>query len=413
MSDLFWPGDERAGSLMSSARLLAAMTSVEAAWLEALVDTGVAPVSARHPLSELVGDADLDALARGAEAAGNPVLGLVELLRSRVGAPDAASWLHRGLTSQDVLDTALVLTLVEVLDELLGQLSRQAVVLGELVRAHRASAMVGRTLTQHAVPITFGLKASTWLSGVLDAADAITAVRARAATQLGGAAGTLAAPAELARVSGRDDPPGTAWRLVEQTALAIGLAPRTPWHTNRSWVSAAGDALVGCTDAWGHLAADVATLSRPEIAELAEGSPAGGPPRGGSSTMPGKRNPILAVLVRRAALTGPPLAATLHLAAATTVDERPDGAWHAEWAALRDLARRTVVAGSQTTELLAGLQIDSDRMRATLEGLGQVAEQQSMAKVAGGEPRGDYLGAAQLLIDRVLDRSRAFTAGAP
>lgn len=411
MSDLFWPGDERAGSLMSQPALLEAMATVEAAWLAALVDSGLAPGSARHPLTGLVGEPDLDGLARGAEAAGNPVLGLVELLRARVDAPDPASWLHRGLTSQDVLDTALVLTLVDVLDELLRQLRRQAVVLAELVQTHRGSAMTGRTLTQHAVPITFGLKAAAWLGGVLDAADAVQAVRAGAAAQVGGAAGTLAAAGELARLAGHHDPAGTAWDLVERTADSLGLAAKPPWHTNRSWVTSVGDALVGCTDAWGHLAADVATLSRPEIAELAEGSSATGAARGGSSTMPGKRNPVLAVLVRRAALAGPSLAATLHLAAATTVDERPDGAWHVEWAPLRDLARRTVVAGSQSTELLTGLEVDSERMRARLEDLGPISEQQSMADVAGGKPSGDYLGATELLIDAVLERTRTLTSG--
>ena len=408
MSDLFWPGDERAGALMSELALLEAMVTVEAIWLGALVDAELAPEAARHPVRGLVGAADVDALARGSEAAGNPVLGLVELLRSRLDAPEPVRWLHRGLTSQDVLDTALVLTLVEVLEDLLGQLRRQVVSLVELVRTHADTAMIGRTLTQHAVPVTFGLKAATWLTGVLDAAEAVAAVRSRAAVQIGGAAGTLAATTELARLTGHDDPPGTAWRLLEQVAAGLGLAARTPWHTNRSWVTAAGDALVTCTDAWGHLADDVSTLSRPEIAELAEGRSATGVARGGSSTMPGKRNPTLAVLIRRAALAAPSLAATLHLAAANALDERPDGAWHAEWATLRDLARRTAVAGSQATELLDGLQVDPDRMRATLKAVGAISEQQSMAEVAGGPSTGDYLGATALVVESVLARATHF-----
>ena len=147
-------------------------------------------------------------------------------------------------------------------------------------------------------------------------------------------------------------------------------------------ITAAGDALVGCTDAYGRIAADVATLSRPEIAELAEGS------GGGSSTMPQKNNPVLSVLIRRAALTGPPLASTLHLAAATNVDERPDGSWHAEWATLRDLARRTVVAASQASELITGLVVDEDRMAANLAAAAGIdAEQQAMADLVA-ERRG-------------------------
>ena len=407
MSDLFWPGDERAGTLVTELALLEAMEAVESAWLAALVSTGLAPETARHPVHQLVSAADIDALARGAESAGNPVLGLVTLLRERLGDTDAARWLHRGLTSQDVLDTALVLTLRDVLDELSRQLRHQVDLLTSLVRAHRDSRQIGRTLTQHAVPITFGLKASAWLTGVLDSAARVAAVRSAQTVQLGGAAGTLAASVELARLRSDREPTAVAWQLVRATADSLGLAPGLPWQTTRGPVTSVGDALVTCTDAWGHVAADVSTLCRPEIAELAEGR------GGGSSTMPGKRNPTLSILIRRAALSGPPLAATLHLAAATTVDERSDGAWHAEWATLRDLARRTVVAGRQTTELLSELRVDADRMRATLDPVGVPGEQQSMAELAGGVPDGSYLGATASMIDTVLERAEAFHSGAP
>jgi 3-carboxy-cis,cis-muconate cycloisomerase len=403
VSDLFWPGDERAGDLMSDQALLAAMTAVEDAWLAGLVDGGVAPADARRSVRELVGPDDVDGLARGAESGGNPVLGLVALLRDRLGEGDAARWLHRGLTSQDVLDTALVLTVRDALDQVGADLRAQVGRLSDLTSTHRDTAMVGRTLTQHAVPITFGLKAATWLTGVVEAAEGVRAVRGRLAVQIGGAAGTLAAASELARLQGLADPPAAAVALVQVTAAALNLPARTPWHTTRGPVTAIGDALVTCTDAWGHLATDVATLSRPEIGELAEGR------GGGSSTMPQKQNPVLSVLIRRAALTNPPLAATLHLAAASSGDERPDGAWHAEWATLRDLTRRTVVAGRQTTDLLTELRVDADRMQATLSAAdGAYAEQRSMASLAGGEPAGDYRGTADLIIDATLARARTF-----
>ena len=125
--------------------------------------------------------------------------------------------------------------------------------------------------------------------------------------------------------------------------------------------------------------------------------------------MPHKRNPALSVLIRRAALAGPPLASTLHLASAATVDERPDGAWHLEWAALRDLGRRTVVAASQTTDLVTGLRVDAARMRATLDAaVGVDAEQRSMADLVGGAPAGDYRGATDEIIDATLARARAY-----
>ncbi len=406
MSDLFWPGDERAGALLGGAELLRAMEAVEAAWLEALVVGGIAPVGARHPVRGLVGADDVDAVARAAEAGGNPVIPLVGLLRDRLPA-ESARWLHRGLTSQDVLDTALVLLLRDVLDRLDTELRRQVRALLRLTTAYAETVEVGRTLTQHAVPITFGLKTAGWLTGVLDAVVALERAREGLAAQLGGAAGTAAATVELARLQGRSEPIEVAWQLIETTATALGLLARAQWHTTRAPLTTVADALVTCTDAYGHLAADVTTLSRPEIGELAEGS------GGGSSTMPHKRNPALSVLIRRAALAGPGLAATVHLAAATTVDERPDGAWHAEWAALRDLGRRTVVAASQTSDLLADLRVDTERMAAHLDrATGIDAEQRSMAALIGTEPSAGYLGATPRWIAAAVHRGEAYLAAA-
>ena len=169
------------------------------------------------------------------------------------------------------------------------------------------------------------------------------------------------------------------------------------------------DALVTATDTWGHVANDVLLLTRPELAELAEPAVEG---RGGSSTMPQKANPVLSVLVRRAALSAPGLAAQLHLAAAGAVDERPDGAWHTEWATVRTLLRQTLVAASQTTELLAGLKVHSDRMAATLAAARDAvrAEQRSMADLAGTTATGDYLGAADAFLEAPLARAAGVLA---
>ena len=148
------------------------------------------------------------------------------------------------------------------------------------------------------------------------------------------------------------------------------------------------------------------TLSRPEIGELAEGT------GGGSSTMPHKANPVLATLIRRTALSNPGLAATLHVAAADAGDERPAGAWHAEWDTLRTLLRRTVVAAGQTTELVAGLEVHPDRMAATLDAARDAvrSEQRAMADLAGRAPRGDYLGAADAFIEAPLARAAGVLA---
>ncbi|MDQ6895701.1 MAG: lyase family protein [Actinomycetota bacterium] len=408
MSDLFWPGDERAGSLMTQQALLDAMVAVEEGWLAALVSAGVAPPSAEADLKELVTGADIEAVATGAEGGGTPVIPLLRLLRQRIRPvnEDAATWLHRGLTSQDVVDTALMLCVRDVLDRVDDELATQVSTLTELADVHRGSLMVGRTLTQHAVPITFGLKASGWLDGILDAAAAVWSVRARLAVQAGGAAGTLAAAADLALVGGSADPVAVAEGLVATLAAGLDLEGRTSWHTSRGAVTRVGDALVSCTDAWGRVAADVTTLSRPEIGELGEPVAAG---RGGSSTMPQKRNPVLSVLVRRAAIAAPGLGSTLHTASALAVDERPDGAWHAEWATLRTLSRYAVVAADQTTELLTGLRVGSARMRdrVTAEAESLLAERRSVSGPGADLDPATYLGVTGATIDAA--RARAAT----
>jgi 3-carboxy-cis,cis-muconate cycloisomerase len=387
------------------------MIRVEQAWLTGLATAGIAPLSDPHDLAGLVEESDLPVIAHDAEAGGNPVIPLVALLRERMADanPEASRWLHRGLTSQDVLDTAIQLCARDTLDRLALELKSQTDALAGLAVAHEDAVMAGRTLTQYAVPTTFGLKCAGWLSGLLDARDDLDRVRAGMPAQLGGAAGSLAAVVELATLAGLAEPETCAMSIADGVAEDLGLRARAPWHTARGPVTRLGDVLVTCTDAWGRIANDVLVLARPEIAELAEPAPDG---RGGSSTMPQKRNPVLSVLIRRAALSTPPLASTLHLAAAEAVDERPDGGWHLEWSALRTLARTALVAGSQTTELLHGLDVDTARMRLTAEAAADVllSEQRSMATLFDTEPTAagpdDYLGASTALIDSVIDRAR-------
>lgn len=406
MTNLLWPGDQRAGELMSDMTLLAAMVAVESAWLNALAAEGLAPGEcAAADLHRSVAPQDVDVLAISAEGGGNPVIPLVELLRERA-APQVGRWIHRGLTSQDVLDTGFMLATRAVVDELMSQLAEQVSTLTALATAHRGTQMVARTLTQHAAPTTFGAKVATWLNGVVDAYQHLAALSTP--VQVGGAGGTLAAATELAiltenHVNAVEVPA----KLAQTVAATLGLAIRMPWHTTRTPVTAAGDALVGCTDAWGRIASDVVTLVRPEIAEL--GEPARGD-RGGSSSMPHKHNPVLSILIRRAAIAAPPLGATLHSAAALANDERPDGSWHAEWDTLRTLARRTVVAGAQCSELLAGLQVHPERMAENLAialaSNGVLGEQRVIADLAGKDPSANYFGAVNMLIAESLDRAK-------
>jgi 3-carboxy-cis,cis-muconate cycloisomerase len=299
------------------------------------------------------------------------------------------------------VDTGLMLAVRAAADDLTTQLAQQISTLSELVTRHRATPMVARTLTQHAAPTTFGAKATAWLNATVDAFERVAALTTP--IQIGGAAGTLAATTELATLlTGTTDPAGVALQLVHATATALGLAERPAWHTARAPVTAAADVFVGCTDCWGRIASDVVTLARPEIAELGEPTVAG---RGGSSSMPHKRNPVLSILIRRAAIAAPSLAATLHTAAALTDDERPDGAWHAEWDTLRTLARRTLVAASHSGELLAGLTVHSQRMAENLAATDVLGEQRAIADLVGRQASATYVGAADRLIDASLSRA--------
>lgn len=352
---LLRPGAHRAVGIADDTAVLAALLRVETAWARALVAAGVATDAEAAKVAEAAAglDVDLSALAVAAEAAGNPVVRLVELLRDAAG--DASGAVHRGLTSQDVVDTALVLLARDAVGRVRADLVATGDALATLARTHRDDVAVARTLTQWAVPTTFGLRAAQWLAGVGDAVSALDGLVFP--VQYGGAVGTRALLGHLAG-------PGAA---AASSALAemLGLTdPGLPWHTRRRALTRIGDALTTATDALGVLAADVLMLGRPEVAEVREGAVAG---RGGSSTMPHKQNPVLSVLVHSAAQQAPSMAAQLHLSAAGAVDERPDGAWHAEWPVLTRLLELAVTAASQAAELVAGLQVDTVAMAARVD----------------------------------------------
>jgi 3-carboxy-cis,cis-muconate cycloisomerase len=394
VSALLWPGDHRAGDAMTDVAFLHAMTRVEQAWLRALAESGIAPSAVSIEVSAT--DADVEEIANAAEQQGNPAIPLVALLRQRLdsaGHHDAAAWLHRGLTSQDVIDTAMMICARDAVVRIDAELAGQVQVLATLVEQHRSTVMVARTITQPAVPTTFGAKAATWLHAALDAADAFAALRFP--LQLGGAAGTLAGLVELGGLE-------RTRRCRDLLGRELNLPVVSPWHTRRTAITRIGDAAVTATDAWGRIANDVLVLGRPEIGELAEGV------GGGSSTMPNKSNPVMSVLIRRAALAAPQLAATLHLAAAEQVDERADGAWHVEWQTLALLLRRTLIAAGQTTSLLTGLRVDGEQMARRLTQLSHDvhAEQRALADLAGRRPATTYDGIIADLVDEALARAR-------
>jgi 3-carboxy-cis,cis-muconate cycloisomerase len=340
---------------------------------------------------------DVEGLVDAAEAAGNPVVPFVAALRREVADEAAAAQLHRGLTSQDVLDSALMLLARDALVRTGADLVAMGARLAELAADHGTTVMAGRTLTQHAVPVTFGLVCAQWLTGVQDALDEVDATSSGLPVQCGGAAGTLSLAADVLPDAGA---------AAQALAGALDLvAPALPWHTRRRPVTRLGDCLVGVVDSVAPVAGQVALLSRPEIGELSEGQ---APGQGGSSTMPHKHNPVLSVLVLATALQAPLLGAQLHVAAAQAVDQRPDGAWHAEWPSLARLLRLTVTATSQMRQLLDGLQVHpevmSSRARTAVGEL--LAERDGAGVVAADADPASYLGLNDIFIDSALDRWR-------
>jgi 3-carboxy-cis,cis-muconate cycloisomerase len=383
-----------------------------AAWLRALVDAEAALARAQARLGVIpdgVADAitgaeiDLEDLAVRARGAGNPVVPLVADLRAVAG-----EHVHHGATSQDIMDTAAMLVADRTRRIIRADLDRTLDGLATLARSHRDTPMAGRTFGQQAVPTTFGLRAAGWLTAVAQAREALAAVRLPA--QLGGAAGTLAAYGTL--------------RLAPVFAEETGLAEAVlPWHTLRTPVAALGGALALVAGALGKFATDVVLLAQTEVGEVAE--PAA-PGRGGSSAMPHKRNPVLATMIRSAALRVPAYAQILFAAQAAAL-ERPAGEWHAEWLPLNDALRLTGGAAETAAELAGGLEVFPDRMRANLRD--ELLSEHVAAKLAergeDGDPRervaealregrplsdlvpgvdpADVVGRAPELVDRALE----------
>ncbi|AXG81980.1 3-carboxy-cis,cis-muconate cycloisomerase [Streptomyces paludis] len=342
---------------------LQAMLDAEAALSRAQARLGTVPASAARVITEAAraDRIDLAALARQARESANPVVPLVREFTALVAArdPAAAPYVHRGSTSQDILDTATVLVVGRALRLIRADLERVEEALAALAREHRDTLIAGRTLALHAVPTTFGLKAAGWRHLVLDAVGRLDALSADGLpVQLGGAAGTLAGYLVNAPDA---DPAGYAVELTDAFAEELGLsAPLVPWHTLRTPVVDAATAAAFLCGALGKIAVDVLSLTRTEVAEVHE--PATGA-RGVSSAMPHKRNPVLATAIRSAALQAPQLAATV-LGCLLSEDERSAGAWHAEWEPLRALLRLAGGAAHQAGPLVSQLSLDPGRMRA-------------------------------------------------
>ena len=387
---------------------LQAMLDAEAGLARALERAGLAPAGAGEAVTAAARADNFDPNELGGFAAltGNPVPGLARALARRV--PQAAvSAVHRGATSQDIVDTAVMLLAKRAIDVMQADLARAADAAAGLAAAHRTSIMIGRTLLQQAVPVTFGLVAAGWLTSVDEARGGLDSVGPRLAVQFGGAAGTLASLGEAGQ--------RVAALLAGELDLAV---PVLPWHTDRLRILDLGAALARVAGALGKIARDVTLLAQSEVGEVSEGGPeqargtapqagAASPRRGGSSAMPHKRNPVAAIAILGCTRQVPGLLATLAMATEQEL-QRAAGAWHAEWEPLTALLRLTGSASSWAAELLPGLAVDTSRMAANLAATKGLPLAEHVSSLLAG-----VLGAAQAH-DLVAEASaRAVAAGLP
>ena len=341
-----------AAAALTDEAWLRTLLEVEAALARAAARVGLVPATAADAVTAACGDPsrlDLATVVARAADAGNPVPPLVRALQDAVGPRDSVA-VHVGATSQDLLDTALVLLARRGLEAVDADLTAAAATAAGLAAAHRDDVVMGRTLMQQALPTTFGLKAAGWVSGLDGARVRLAEVRAALPVQYGGAVGTLAGTGGA----------GVALRasLAEELGLATGPVA---WHTVRLPVADLAGLLGATAGVLATVALDVLLLAQSEVGEAAEVSDV----RGGSSAMPHKQNPVAAISARACARRAPGLVATL-LAAMEQENERAAGAWQSEWPTLTELLRSVGSAASWLAESLATLRPDRERMAATV-----------------------------------------------
>jgi 3-carboxy-cis,cis-muconate cycloisomerase len=332
------------------------MLDFEAALARAEAATGVIPASAAAPITQAckAGAFDLAALAEAATRSGNLAIPLVKALTANVAKADseAARYVHWGATSQDVIDTATMLTLRAGIDALLADIGRAVVGFAALARQHRNTPVVARTWLQHALPMPFGLKLAEYAAALHRSRGRLQRLRRESlALQFGGAAGTLAALGDKGLL--------VAEKLAQELDLPL---PDAPWHTHRDRIAEAASVLAILAGTCGKIARDVQLMMQTDVAEAFEPSGEG---RGGSSTMPHKRNPVAAATALGAAIMAPNLAATI-FAAQIQDHERSAGPWHAEWPTLPSLLLVTSGALSGIVDIAEGLEVDAARMRINL-----------------------------------------------
>jgi 3-carboxy-cis,cis-muconate cycloisomerase len=340
-------------SVFSDRARLRAMLRMEAALARAQAGLGLVP-DTLAPAIEAISpdDLDLEALGHGTALAGVPAIPFVKAVQARL-PPALEPSLHKGATTQDVVDTALVLQMREAFDLIEAELIAILEGLSRLAAEHRDTPCAGRTYGQHAAPITFGFKVAVWLTGVGETAAQLPWLRQRVLlASLGGPVGTLAGLS------------GNGALVVDAFAQELGLGT-TPlaWHALRARMVETGSWLSTLIGALAKMATDVAHLTSTEVGEVAEPHVPG---RGGSSAMPHKRNPVSSTVILAAQAAAKGHLVTLFDAMAAA-HERSAGLWHGEWHALPALFGLASGALHEARSLAEGLAVDPDRMRANLD----------------------------------------------
>ncbi len=362
-------------AICDDAAYLQNMLDFEAALARAEAAVGVIPQAAADPIARAcrAESFDLAALAEAASRSGNLAIPLVKALTANVknADPQAAGYVHWGATSQDVIDSATMLMLRAAIDALLADIERAVTGFASLARQHRDTAMVARTWLQHALPMPFGIKLAEYAAALARSRRRLKRLRQEAlALQFGGAAGTLAALGDKGLA--------VAEQLARQLALPL---PEAPWHTHRDRIAEAAAVFAILAGTCGKIARDVSLMMQTDVGEAFEPAGEG---RGGSSTMPHKRNPVAAASALGAATMAPNLAATI-FAAQVQEHERSAGPWHAEWPTLPALLLVTSGALAAIVDLAEGLEVDAARMRKNLEATGGLIMAEAVAMALAGK----------------------------
>jgi 3-carboxy-cis,cis-muconate cycloisomerase len=345
-------------ALFSDESVLQAMLEFETALARAEARHGLIPMQAADTIAAAIrpDKFDTSVLADAAFRAGTPAIPLVKMLTEQVRKADAESarFVHWGATSQDLADTAMSLVLKRAEPVLIADLLRLEKALGDLSEQHKESVMVGRTLLQPAPPVTFGLKAAGWQASIGRGRRRLQkAFRVAAVLQFGGASGTLASLGDR----------GIQVSETLSADLGFGDAPAAPWHTQRDQLATLICACGVLTGSLGKMARDISLLMQCEVGEAAEPAGEG---RGGSSTMPNKRNPTACSLTLAAAHRVPGLVASF-LSAMLQEHERSVGGWQAEWPVVAAVIQSTGAAIASMAEVAEGLSVDVLKMQLNIE----------------------------------------------